>query len=87
MELHPNETFTQASADKCWETVLNKLIHEIKRRESLGEEALPPLELLQSTNGHKMFGFLSPPIIQVMQTHKMQKFFYVNQFDSKDVGK
>lgn len=73
LEEHPNEAFTNTSADKCWETVLDRLNHEIKRRMSLGEPELPPLELLQTINGHKMFGFLSPPIIQVTQTHKIFK--------------
>ncbi|RDX79654.1 Lysine-specific demethylase JMJ18, partial [Mucuna pruriens] len=64
MEEHPSEAFTNTSADKCWETVLDRLNHEIKKRRSQGEMELPPLELLQSINGHKMFGFLSPSIVQ-----------------------
>ncbi|KAL2616305.1 hypothetical protein GLYMA_08G129200v4 [Glycine max] len=67
MEERPNEAFTNTSADKCWETVLDRLNHEIKRRRSRGEIELPPLELLQSINGHKMFGFLSPSIIQAVE--------------------
>lgn len=74
MEERPNEAFTNTSADKCWETVLDRLNHEIKRRRSRGEIELPPLELLQSINGHKMFGFLSPSIIQVMQTHEFLSY-------------
>lgn len=71
MEEHPNEAFTNTSADKCWETVLNRLKDEIKKQKSLGElEEVPSMELLQSVNGHKMFGFLSQSIIQVMQTHE-----------------
>lgn len=70
MEEHPSEAFTSTSADKCWETVLDRLIHEIKRQRSLGELEPPPLKLLQSINGHEMFGFLTPSIIQVMQAHE-----------------
>ncbi|KAJ1405374.1 FY-rich, N-terminal [Sesbania bispinosa] len=67
MEEHPNEAFSNTSVDKCWETVFDRLTHEIKRRRSLGEQELPPLELLQSINGHRMFGFLSPSIIQSIE--------------------
>lgn len=70
MEEHPNEIFTHTSADKCWETVIDRLNYEINRRQSIGELEVPPLELLHNINGHKMFGFLSPSIIQVMQTHE-----------------
>ncbi|TKY60185.1 Lysine-specific demethylase JMJ18 [Spatholobus suberectus] len=68
MEEHPSEAFTNTSADKCWKTVLDRLNHEIKRQRGQGERELPPLELLESINGHKMFGFLSPSIIQAIET-------------------
>ncbi|KAI9126499.1 hypothetical protein K1719_002095 [Acacia pycnantha] len=64
MEKHPNENFMTMSAEKCWESVLQKVNREIIKRKSLGEITLPPLELLQSINGLQMFGFLSPSIIQ-----------------------
>ncbi|XLS47540.1 hypothetical protein HN51_021898 [Arachis hypogaea] len=64
MEEHPTEAFTNTSADKCWEIILDRLNAEIERCKSLGEQELPPLEVLQSINGHKMFGFLNPSIIQ-----------------------
>ncbi|KAK7318707.1 hypothetical protein RJT34_03413 [Clitoria ternatea] len=67
MEEHPSEAFTNISPDKCWETVLDRLNHEIKSRRSLGELELPPLEILQSINGHQMFGFLSPSIFQTIE--------------------
>nr|KYP67607.1 Lysine-specific demethylase lid [Cajanus cajan] len=67
MEEHPSQAFTNTSADNCWETVFDKLNHEIKRRRSRGEMELPPLELLQSITGHKMFGFLSPSIVQTIE--------------------
>jgi len=65
MEEYPSEAFTDTSSDNCWESVLKRLHHEIERRRSLGELELPTLELLKSINGHRMFGFLLPSIIQV----------------------
>ncbi|XP_028782040.1 lysine-specific demethylase JMJ18 [Neltuma alba] len=64
MEEHPSESFMNMSAEKCWESVLERVNREIIRRRSLGELELPPLELLQGINGLQMFGFLSPSIIQ-----------------------
>jgi len=69
MEEHPSEIFTNTSADKCWESVLLRLNHETEKLRNQGERELPPLELLKTINGHKMFGFLSPSIMQVMQTN------------------
>ncbi|BAT79962.1 hypothetical protein LR48_Vigan213s001500 [Vigna angularis] len=67
MEECPNEAFTDTSSDNCWESVLKRLHHEIKRRRSLGELELPNLKLLRSINGHRMFGFLLPSIIQAIE--------------------
>ncbi|KAK7328519.1 hypothetical protein VNO77_22628 [Canavalia gladiata] len=67
MEECPSEAFTDTSADKCWELILKRLHHEIMRRRNLGELELPPLELLKSINGHRMFGFLLPSIIQAIE--------------------
>ncbi|KAK7359064.1 hypothetical protein VNO77_01010 [Canavalia gladiata] len=67
MEEHPSEAFVHTSAGKCWETVLDRLNNEITRRKSLGEPELLPLELQQGINGHQMFGFLSPSIIQAIE--------------------
>ena len=61
----PSETFANVSPEKCWEMVLQKLKQEIIRHSSLGKQLLPSLECLQGVNGLEMFGFLSPPIIQV----------------------
>ncbi|KAF1864452.1 hypothetical protein Lal_00021875 [Lupinus albus] len=71
MEEHPSETFTDISADKCWESVLKRLHNEIMRRRSLGEKELPPLELLKNINGLRMFGFLSPSIIQAIEARDL----------------
>jgi hypothetical protein len=67
LEECPGEIFADVSIEKCWEMVLQRLNGEILRRNSLGERDLPPLEPLQSINGLEMFGFLSPPIVQVKQ--------------------
>ncbi|KAJ1437043.1 FY-rich, C-terminal [Sesbania bispinosa] len=67
MEDCPSEAFTDTSAEKCWESVLKRLNHEIMRRGSLGELELPPLEFLKSINGLRMFGFLLPSIIQAIE--------------------
>lgn len=63
----PSETFANVSPEKCWEMVLQKLKQEIIRHSSLGKQLLPSLECLQGVNGLEMFGFLSPPIIQVIE--------------------
>lgn len=65
LEEFPCEAFTNVSAEKCWEMVLQRLNQEIIRHGSIGERGLPSLHALQSVNGLEMFGFLSPPIIQV----------------------
>ncbi|KAH1042111.1 hypothetical protein GLYMA_09G083300v4 [Glycine max] len=67
MEECPSEAFTDTSADNCWESVLKRLHHEIMRQKSLGELELPPFELLKSINGHRMFGFKLPSIIQAIE--------------------
>ncbi|XP_058722877.1 lysine-specific demethylase JMJ15-like [Vicia villosa] len=67
MEECPSDTFTDTSADKCWESVLKRLHNEIIERRNRGERELPSLELLNSINGLRMFGFLSPSIIQAIE--------------------
>ncbi|KAF7842268.1 lysine-specific demethylase JMJ18-like isoform X2 [Senna tora] len=67
MEEHPSVVITNISAEKCWQWILDRVIGEVLRRKNLGELELPPLELLQSIDGPKMFGFLSPSIIQAIE--------------------
>ncbi|CAL5186973.1 unnamed protein product [Lathyrus oleraceus] len=67
MEECPSDTFTDTSADKCWESVLKRLHNEIMERRNRGEHELPSLELLNNINGLRMFGFLSPSIIQAIE--------------------
>lgn len=64
LEENPSESFTDVSADWCWEMVLQKLNQEITRRLSLGEHGLPPVQPPHSINGLEMFGFFSPSIVQ-----------------------
>lgn len=65
LEECPGEAFANVSAEKCWDMVLQRLNQEIKRRSSLGESGLPPLQ--PSINGLEMFGFLSQPIIEAIE--------------------
>lgn len=66
LEESPSETYTNVSAELCWEMVLQRLNQEIISRRSLGEQGLPPL---QSVNGLDMFGFHSQSIIEVCYLH------------------
>ncbi|XLU81138.1 hypothetical protein S245_004558, partial [Arachis hypogaea] len=90
MEEHPTEAFTNTSADKCWETILDKLNAEIERCKSLGEQELPPLEVLQSISGHKMFGFLKPSIIQAIEaqdpSHQCVEYWHHKELSSESSG-
>lgn len=61
----PTESFSNVSAEKCWEMVLQRLSQEIKRQRGGGEGGFPDLEPFQEINGLEMFGFLSSDIIQV----------------------
>ncbi|XP_048228942.1 lysine-specific demethylase JMJ18 [Ricinus communis] len=67
LEEYPSETFTNVSAEKCWEMVLQRLNEEIMRRNTLGERGLPPVLPLQSINGLQMFGFSTSPILQAIE--------------------
>ncbi|MED6179392.1 hypothetical protein PIB30_000505 [Stylosanthes scabra] len=75
MEDHPNEVFTNTTPDKCWESILKRLVDEIIRRRNLGELELPPVELLKSINGHRMFGFHLPSVIQAIEAQDLTQQF------------
>ncbi|KAF3964086.1 hypothetical protein CMV_011590 [Castanea mollissima] len=64
LEESPSETYTNVSAELCWEMVLQRLNQEIISRSSLGEQGLPPS---QSVNGLDMFGFHSQSIIEAIE--------------------
>ncbi|XP_021887589.1 probable lysine-specific demethylase JMJ14, partial [Carica papaya] len=63
----PTESFSNVSAEKCWEMVLQRLSQEIKRQRGGGEGGFPDLEPFQEINGLEMFGFLSSDIIQAIE--------------------
>ncbi|KAA8537093.1 hypothetical protein F0562_029571 [Nyssa sinensis] len=67
LEVCPSESFTNVSAEKCWEMVMQRVNQEITRQSSLGKQGLPNLQPPESINGLEMFGFLSPPIIQAIE--------------------
>ncbi|KAK1375678.1 lysine-specific demethylase JMJ18-like [Heracleum sosnowskyi] len=66
LEESPTKSFVNTSAQKCWEMVMEELIKEFSRRQSLGNAISPFLDP-QSINGLAMFGFLSPHIIQAIE--------------------
>ncbi|KAL5977341.1 hypothetical protein ACLOJK_021687 [Asimina triloba] len=67
LEENPSEAFMDVSIDKCWEMVQVRLNQEILRQHSLGKQGLPPLQPPGSLDGHEMFGFTSPAIIQAIE--------------------
>ncbi|KAM6551640.1 hypothetical protein CsatB_001448 [Cannabis sativa] len=77
LEENPAETFSNTSAEKCWETVLQRLNEEIKRGSKIGRGL--PLQPFQSINGLEMFGFLSPSIMQAIEAldphHKCSEYW------------
>ncbi|KAE9602888.1 putative chromatin remodeling & transcription regulator FYR family [Lupinus albus] len=86
MEEHPSETFTSTYPDKCWKTVLERVNHEIVNRKSLGETKLPALEHLKRLDGHEMFGFLTPSIVQAIEFQDPHQLC-VNYWRNKEVGR
>ncbi|XP_042487225.1 lysine-specific demethylase JMJ18-like isoform X2 [Macadamia integrifolia] len=62
----PSESFTNVSAEKCWEMVLDRLKQEVLRQSRLGK-GMRPMQRLQSLDGLEMFGFSFPPIIQAIE--------------------
>lgn len=65
LEESPSESFTNTSAQKCWEMVMSRLKPEFAKRQS-AETAFSPVPNLQKINGLAMFGFLTPHIMQVI---------------------
>ncbi|KAI8535350.1 hypothetical protein RHMOL_Rhmol10G0167500 [Rhododendron molle] len=63
----PTESFANVSAEKCWDMVLQRLNQEIVTQRDLGKQGMLPLQPPESINGLKMYGFLSPPIIQAIE--------------------
>ncbi|XP_022142392.1 lysine-specific demethylase JMJ18-like isoform X2 [Momordica charantia] len=66
LEASPSESFTNVSATKCWDMVIQRIIQEVKRQ-NLRLEETHPLQVLEGINGLEMFGFLSPHVIQAIE--------------------
>lgn len=64
LEESPGENFTDVSATKCWDMVVQRINREIKRH-NLRLGGTLPGQLLKEIDGLEMFGFLSPHVIQV----------------------
>ncbi|MCL7023014.1 hypothetical protein MKW94_011186 [Papaver nudicaule] len=68
VEDHPDMVFTNVSAHKCWEMVVEKLNKEIRDYRSSGRPgASTLLQDPRSINGLEMFGFFSPEIVKVIE--------------------
>ncbi|KAI4299978.1 hypothetical protein L6164_033398 [Bauhinia variegata] len=67
MEEHPSVSYTNVSVEKCWELVLEGVNCEIERRGNLGKPQQTPLLPPKSIHGLKMFGFLSPSIVEAIE--------------------
>ncbi|XP_010529338.1 PREDICTED: probable lysine-specific demethylase JMJ14 isoform X2 [Tarenaya hassleriana] len=95
VEEFPSENFSNVSAEKCWEMVIQRLRLEILKRCNQPPEPSSSLLPLQTVNGFEMFGFLSPQIIQAVETldpnHQLEEYWNyksekISGFDSTKVG-
>lgn len=68
VEGHPTEVFMHVSVQKCWELVQERLNKQIMQQRSLGRDNIPPLRPPETLDGHEMFGFTSPPIVEAIET-------------------
>ncbi|XP_038894155.1 lysine-specific demethylase JMJ18-like isoform X1 [Benincasa hispida] len=66
LEESPGENFTNVSATKCWDMIVQRINQEIEKQ-NLRLGGILPLQLLKEVNGLEMFGFLSPPVIQAIE--------------------
>ena len=66
LEECPSENFSNVSAEKCWQMVIQRLKLEIIKRCDQPASSLTALQALESI-GLEMFAFLSPHVIQVTQ--------------------
>ncbi|XP_008459113.1 lysine-specific demethylase JMJ18-like isoform X2 [Cucumis melo] len=66
LEESPGENFTDVSATKCWDMVVQRINREIKRH-NLRLGGTLPGQLLKEIDGLEMFGFLSPHVIQAIE--------------------
>ncbi|CAA7020889.1 unnamed protein product [Microthlaspi erraticum] len=67
LEECPSENFSNVSAEKCWQMVIQRLKLEIIKKCDQPVDTLTSLQPLDSINGLEMFGFLSPHVVQVLE--------------------
>ncbi|CAH8355227.1 unnamed protein product [Eruca vesicaria subsp. sativa] len=88
LEEYPSENFSNVSAEKCWQMVIQRLKLEIIKRCDQPASYLTSLQHLDSINGLDMFGFLSPHIIQALEAldpkHQLEEYW--NQRRAKVFG-
>ncbi|KAE8794745.1 Lysine-specific demethylase 5A [Hordeum vulgare] len=63
----PEVSFTHTSPMQCWDSVRDRVNEEIKKQHKAGKSGVPTLLSNDSVNGLEMFGFFSPPIIEVIE--------------------
>ncbi|KAJ0247123.1 lysine-specific demethylase JMJ14 [Hirschfeldia incana] len=88
LEEYPSENFSNVSAEKCWQMVMQRLKLEIIKKCDQPASSLTSLHHLDSINGLEMFGFFSPHVIQALEAldPKYQLEEYWNQRTAKVVG-
>ncbi|XP_011659340.1 lysine-specific demethylase JMJ18 isoform X2 [Cucumis sativus] len=78
LEESPGENFTNVSATKCWDMVVQRINREIERHNLRSGGRLPG-QLLKEVDGLEMFGFLSPHVIQAIEaldpTHQCMEYW------------
>ncbi|CAH2059345.1 unnamed protein product [Thlaspi arvense] len=75
LEESQDESFSNVSAQKCWEMVLQRVNEEMRKRSSQEQS----VHTLESIDGLRMFGFSSPSIIQATealdQNHRLVEYW------------
>ncbi|OVA18831.1 JmjC domain [Macleaya cordata] len=72
VEQCPSEVFIHLSAVKCWDMVRERVNQELRKLHALGRTKLP-LQPPGSLDGHEMFGFSLPAIIQGIEANDPNK--------------
>ncbi|XP_018447137.1 lysine-specific demethylase JMJ14 isoform X2 [Raphanus sativus] len=79
LEEYPSENFSNVSAEKCWQMVIQRLKLEIIKRCDQPASSLTSLHHLDSINGLDMFGFRSPHVIQALEAldpkHQLEEYW------------
>ncbi|CAN6347252.1 unnamed protein product [Urochloa humidicola] len=68
LEQVPNVSFTHTSPTRCWDSIRDMVNEEIIKLQTVGKCGLPDLLPPDSVNGLEMFGFLSPQIMQEIES-------------------